>query len=83
MNDLGKDFRVDILFPDEFQDMIAEIYFQDKFLGLVSQEEGFNSIDIEIICNSKNENWKFKLADFEIAIAYAKKRLWELRKNNE
>ena len=83
MNNLNKDFRVDILFPDQFQDMIAEVYFQDEFLCLISQDEGYDSIDLEIICSSKDKNWKFKLADFEEAIEYAKKRLWELRKIDE
>lgn len=83
MDELNKDFRVDILFPDEFQDMIAEIYFQGEFMCLLSQDEGFDSIDIEIVCNSKNKKWTFKLADFEGAISYAKKRLWELRKTDE
>lgn len=80
MSELNKAFRVDILFPDKFQDMIAEIYYQNEFICLVSQEKGFNFLDIEIVRNSKDTHWKFNLADFETAIEYAKRRLWELRK---
>lgn len=83
MGEINRDFRVDILFPNEFQDMIAEIYFRNEFLCLISQDEGYDSIDVEIVNKSKDANWKFKLADFEEAIVYAKKRLWELRKTAE
>ena len=79
MSQVNPNFRVDILFPDEYQEMIAEVYFQDEFVCLITQEDGSESTDIEIGSAQTNKSFKFRLAEFEDALAFAKKRLWELR----
>lgn len=76
MEKLQGEFRVDLLYPDEYNDFIAEIYYKDRFLCLISQENGFE--DLEMECFSTDV--KFRLSEFEVAILYAKQRLFDLRK---
>jgi hypothetical protein len=82
MAELNKDFDLRISFdePNGYEDMVAEIYYKDQFLCVVSQEKGYQSLDIEIASNSNADSWQFKLSDFEQVIEKAKIRLWELRK---
>jgi hypothetical protein len=81
MLDLNKNWRLVLLFPDEFTDFIAEIYYQDNFVCLISQENGYEKLDIEIHSNLIGDAWKFNLADFELAVEKAKQRLWDLCKD--
>ncbi|HEX8279706.1 MAG TPA: hypothetical protein VF540_13470 [Segetibacter sp.] len=80
MVELDENWRVVLLFPDEFNDFIAEIYYQDVFLCMISQESGYDQLDIEIASKPNGEDWNFKLSDFEKAVERAKQRLWDLRK---
>ena len=65
---------------EEYDDLIAEISFQGEFLALLSQENGYEKIDIQLYSRKDNMPWKFKLKDLQNAIEEATKRLWELRK---
>jgi hypothetical protein len=75
----------DFLFADdpEYEDLIAEIYFDGEFVALVSQEAGFDSLDIQLHSRKDGEPWRFKVNELEGALQKAKSRLWELRKNAE
>jgi hypothetical protein len=53
--------------PD-YEDLIAEIYCKGEFLCLMSQEEGFETLDIAIHPRKNAEPWRFKLSEFEDAI---------------
>ena len=46
-------FHVDILFPDEYEDFIAEIYFNKSIVCILSQDTGHESIDIEFPSESR------------------------------
>jgi hypothetical protein len=81
MDELNSNWQLTLLFPDEFSDFIAEIYYQNEFVCLISQENGCNQLDIEIASKPNGESWKFSLSDFEQAIEKAKQRLWDLRKD--
>lgn len=75
----------DFLFADdpEYEDLIAEIYFDGEFVALVSQEAGFDSLDIQLHSRKGGEPWRFKVNELQGAIQKAKSRLWGLRKNAE
>ncbi len=72
--------QVDVLFPDEFTDMIAEISYEHRFVCRITQELGFEDLRIEIMNNELSYKWEFSYSDFCEAIEYAKQRLWELRR---
>ncbi len=81
MND--NKFRIDIVGDLEYDDLIADIYFDNQFVAMLTQKNGFENMEIEIHPSTTSECWQFKLSEFEVAIQHAKKRLWELRKISE
>ena len=75
-----KGFRISIGDDSEHEDLTAEIYFQENFLALISQEGGFQNLDIQIYQHPKSAAWSFRLTDFIETVELAKKRLWEVRR---
>ncbi|MCH1429143.1 MAG: hypothetical protein L7U87_00120, partial [Chlamydiales bacterium] len=64
----------------EYEDLTADIYYKDEFVAMLSQENGFENLEIEISAPKEEERWVFNFKEFEEVLSYAKKRLWELRK---
>lgn len=73
----GLDVRVS--FDPDHEDMVAEIYFGGRCFALISQDEGDGRLAIEVYPPSEDGAWKLPLAEVEAAVAYAKRRLRELR----
>ena len=78
--DLGSGFHVDLIFPDEYTDFIAEIYHKDRLVFVISQESGFENAEVEFSTDVRGSPEKMSLSGLEAAIAYSKKRLFELGK---
>ncbi len=64
----------------DYDNLVADIGFENKLVALLTQEEGFEKIRIQIHPPTEGEYWDFCLNDFEEVIQKAKKRLFELRK---
>jgi hypothetical protein len=73
-------FEFNIASDVDFEDLIADIGFEDSLVALLTQEEGFQNLRIRIYPPKNTEFWDFRLDEFEDIILRAKKRLWELRK---
>lgn len=43
----GKEFETLIASPPDYEELVAEIYYEGLFVGLVSQERGKGLFDIE------------------------------------
>ena len=67
----------------DFEDLIADIGFDGKLVAILSQEEGFDNMRIQIYSPENAECWNFRLDELENIIKKAKTRLWELRKMPE
>lgn len=78
---LPDDFEIDLLFPDDNTDFIAEICYQEQFVCLISQEQGFDHLEIEIDPAFIKRKLNIPLSGFLDVIAFAKRRLWDLRKD--
>ncbi len=76
-------FRVDIVGDLDYEDLIADIYYENQFVAMLTQENGFENLEIEIHPPQNQKSWVFSFAEFDEAIQYAKNRLWELRKRPE
>ena len=74
------DFRISVGDDSQHENLTAEIYYKESFLGLLSQEDGFEHLQLEIYPSPNVEAWSFNLKEFLAVIEGAKKRLWELRK---
>ena len=67
----------------DFEDLIADIGFENNLVAILTQEEGFQNLRINIYPPKNNEFWDFRLDEFETVIQKAKERLWQLRKISE
>jgi hypothetical protein len=76
MNIPNTDFRVDLLFPSEYSDFIAEVYFRDEFVCLILQENGLALLELKF---DEKSRLPLPLDGFKAALEYAEKRLIELR----
>lgn len=77
---MAQDFEIVVGSDQDYEDLIADIYYRGEFVCLISQENGYDSLDMEIHPRANGQPWKFKLSAFEGEIAQAKRRLWDLRK---
>lgn len=80
---MNEKFRTDIVGDLDYEDLIADIYFEDQILAVLTQEEGFENIRIRIYPPKDKEFWDFRLDEFQNVINRARNRLWELRKTSD
>ena len=80
-NDLAFEFRVDLLFPDDYSDFVAEICYKDRLVLVIVQERGPDELDVEFASDVRGFPDRMPLDRLEEAISYAKRRLHELRKD--
>ncbi|PYS99338.1 MAG: hypothetical protein DMF63_12025 [Acidobacteria bacterium] len=81
MGELAPGFRVDLLFPDEYSNFVAEIYFKDRLVLLVSQDKGLDSAEVEFDRDVRGLPERMSLRELEEAINYARRRQHELRRH--
>ncbi len=77
---ISKRFRIDISSDLEYEDLVADVYFDDQIVFVVTQEHGFENMEIEIYSPENQGKWLFKMSEFEDVVRHAKERLWDLRK---
>ncbi len=76
-------FRIDVTSPAEFDELVAEIYIHDEFVGLLSQESGPGHTVLELGPIRGDVVMKLDLAVFEEALNSAKARLQKLPKREQ
>ena len=75
-------FKIIMSSDGEYIELCAEIFFDDQFVGILTQEQGFENLEIEIHPSQNKKNWKFKFSEFEAVLKSAKDSLLEMRKSN-
>lgn len=75
-------FRFTVGSEPEYEDLVGDLYFDDQIVCVLTQEEGFESMRIQIYASTGGEPWSFSLADFEAALDALKARMWELRRTD-
>ena len=73
-------FRIDIVGDLDYEYLIADIYFEDQILMVLTQEDGFQNMRIRIYPPKNKPFWEFKIDDLIAIVNQGKMRLWELRK---
>lgn len=73
-------FKIIISSDTDYNELCAEIFFEDQFLGILTQEQGFENLEIEIYPPQHKKFWVFKFSEFEAVLTSAKKSLWDMRK---
>lgn len=65
----------------DYEELCAEIYFEDQFVAMLTQENGIENMEIEIHPPQNKKFWSFKFSDFETIMESAKKSLYDMKKN--
>ena len=59
-------FKIIMSSDENYNELCAEIFFEDQFVAIVTQEKGFENLEVEIH-HPKNKNyWVFKFSEFLI-----------------
>jgi hypothetical protein len=72
--------RILILSDVDYEDLIAEAYIDDECVMVVSQERGFEHLDVEILLRPDGKPWHIEYDVLIELLQMAKTRLWELRR---
>ena len=76
-------FKILISSDIEYNELCAEIYFEDQFVGILTQEKEFENLEIKIHTPRNKEFWVFKFSELEAILKSAKNALWEMRNQND
>ena len=76
-------FKMTVGSDVDFDDLIADITFENQLVALLTQEDGFQNLRIRIYPPKNKEFWDFRLNEFEKVIDRAKTRLCELQKTSD
>ena len=79
---MASEFKIIISSDLEYNELCAELFFKDQFLGIITQENGIDNLEIEIYPPQNKEKWNFKFSEFEAILNSAKKELWNMRKDS-
>ena len=72
MKELAPGFHIDLLFPDEYSDFVAEIYYKERLVIVISQENGLDNAEVEVASDVRGFPEKMSLNGLGAAIDYAK-----------
>jgi len=75
-------FRITVGSLPDYEDLVGDIYFDDRIVCVLTQEGGFEAMQIELHGPPEGGTWTFAFADFEAALAALKQRMWELRRTD-
>jgi hypothetical protein len=67
--------------PDH-EDLVAEITYGNELVCMLTMEQGFDLLQLEIHPRKDCQPWCFAEQEFEDFLLKAKRRLGELRKSN-
>lgn len=57
-------FNVIISSDDPYNELCAEIYFNNDFIAIITQERGIENALIEMVSPKGGENWSFGYLEF-------------------
>jgi hypothetical protein len=73
-------FRFTVGSEPDYEDLVGDLYFDDHIVCVLTQEAGFEAMQIEIHSPPDGSTWTFPLADLETALDALKQRMRELRR---
>ena len=73
-------FKIILSSDVDYNELCAEIFFEGQFVAILTQEHGFENLEIEIHPPRNKETWVFKFSEFELILNSAKKALLDMQK---
>jgi hypothetical protein len=74
--------RIVALSDEDYEDLIVEAYIDDECLMVVSQEHGFDALDVRFLPRRNGQQWTIKFDLLLELLQKSRKRLWELRRRS-
>ncbi len=78
--DVPDGFEVQAMSDEDYDDLIVEVLYNGDLCFLVSQEEGFDRLRVDIHPRRDGKAWSFLVRDAEAVLKKASSLLWDLRK---
>ena len=69
-----------VLSDVDYEDLIAEMYIDGQFIGVLSQESGFQNLQVELHRGDGQSPLAISYDRLQHLLLKAKERLWELRR---
>lgn len=77
-------FRIRICSDLDYEEMVADICYEEHTIAMIKQERGIDKMEIEIFLpEDERKSWEFVLDDFMAAIESAKQALINMQKIQE
>lgn len=76
-------FEYSVASDTDYEDLIADIGFENNLVALLTQEDGFENLRIRIFLPKDMDFWDFRFDEFNSIIHRAKERLSQLRKKKD
>jgi len=77
-------FQVLICSDLDYEEMVADVCYENHTIAMITQENGISNMKIEIFPPDEGiKSWVFSLNDFIEIIEYAKKCLTDMEKLSE
>ena len=73
-------FEISVGSEYEYDDLVGNLYFDGVPVCILTQEKGFDAMEVQFLPAPSGGRWQFSLKDFEEALAALKRRMWELRR---
>lgn len=78
---MNKKFTVEVCSDLDYEEMVADVSYENQTIAMITQEKGIDNMEIEIFLPEKKiKSLKFPLNDFIASIVFAKKCLIEMQK---
>jgi hypothetical protein len=75
-----KKFQIELCSDLDYEEMVADISYEDQPVAKITQDEGIDNIQVEIYSQKEEVSWKFSLDDFVEVMLRAKKCLINFQK---
>jgi hypothetical protein len=80
--DMNEKFTIEICSDLDYEEMVADVSYENRTIAMITQENGIDSMEIEIFPPEKEiKSWKLPLDDFINIVFFAKKCLIEEQKS--
>lgn len=76
-------FVIEISSDLDYEEVVANILYEEETVAILSQEKGLENLEIEIFPSVEAKPWKFSFDDFLNALQLSKKCLIDMQKLTE
>jgi hypothetical protein len=81
---MNEKFNLEFCSDLDYEELVADIYFEQRSIAMITQEKGVDAMEIEIFSTNKSiKSWKLPLDEFIEILIRAKNSLIKKQKMPE